>query len=82
MRDPLRRIEAILDGDAFRNLAADMAAETRLEFWRAVNTSPNAAVAERVVTGHQIDGAHIILSNQVNGMRVEATKWPTSTFGT
>ncbi len=71
-----------MDGDTFRNLATDMTAETHLEYWRVVNTSPNAALAERVVTGQQIDGADIILSNQVNGMRVQATEWPTSTFRT
>lgn len=81
MRDPSRRIEVILDGDTFRKLATDMAAETHIEYWRVVNTSPKAAVADRVVTGQQIEGAHIILSNQVSGMRVEATNWPTSTFG-
>lgn len=78
--DPSRRIEAQMDLERFRALCRDMFDETGNEAWRALNTSPLGMLPDRVDTGQQIDGAFIILSGTVSGIRVVSTNWPSSTF--
>jgi hypothetical protein len=78
--DPTRRIEAIMDRDTFRRLAKDVAAVTGIDGWSAFASMETPIVSDRTETGMQVDDVHILLSNTINGMRVEATTWPRSTF--
>jgi hypothetical protein len=48
--------------------------------WQQIHVAPTAVVTDRIVTGLEIDGAQIVLSNQVTGIKVMTTEWPRSTF--